>query len=67
MNVIKRGTVFTLPAWRARRKGERTRYATVTKVIGGTVYYVLDSDRLTAPRYARPLALIERYAEVRQP
>lgn len=60
---IKRGTRFTLPAWRARR-GQRTRYATVTRVVGGVVYYVLDTDRLTTPRHSRSLALIERYARV---
>jgi hypothetical protein len=61
---IKRGTIFTLPAWKARRKGERTRYATVTRVIGGIVYYTLDTDRATAPRHTRSLALLQQYAEV---
>jgi hypothetical protein len=61
---IKRGTVFTLPAWRARRRGDRTRYATVTRVVGGIVYYTLDSDRPTAPRHTRQLSLLQQYAEV---
>jgi len=61
---IKRGTRFTLPAWKARRKRERTRYGTVTRVVGSIVYFTLDTDNPRAPRHTRSLDLIERYAEV---
>lgn len=61
---IKRGVTFTIPAWKARRKGERTRYATVTRVVGGVVYYTLNTDRPTTPRHSRSLALLQKYAEV---
>ena len=35
---IKRGVRFTLPAWRARRRNERTGYATVTRVCGNRAW-----------------------------
>lgn len=35
---IKRGVTFTLPRWKARRRGERTIYATVTCVRGNRVW-----------------------------
>ena len=35
---IKRGVTFTLPIWKARRRGERTLYATVTRVAGNRVW-----------------------------
>lgn len=56
MTTIKRGVTFTLPIWKARRRGERTGYATVTRVAGNRVW----TD------YAGTFAkdFLEQYAEV---
>jgi hypothetical protein len=61
---IKTGTHFTIPAWKARRKGERTRYATVTRIVGDTVYYTVHGDSPWKPHRTRSLALLQQYAEV---
>lgn len=61
---IKRGTVFTMPAWSARRRGDRTLYATVTRVARGIVYYRLDTDRATTPTHRVRLSWVQQYASV---
>lgn len=60
---IKRGTHFTIPAWKTR-KDERMKYATVTRVVGDTVYYTLNTDSPWAVRHTRSLAMLQQYAEV---
>jgi hypothetical protein len=58
------GTHFTIPAWKAHGTGERTPYATVTRIVGDTVRYRLHGDSPWKPDRTRSLALLQQYAEV---